>query len=162
MLPWRGLQFLIGLLIACSSARHIAANGRLIQALARGCEVGLRCGSQVHLLDGRRLDVVAMAITARVEPGEIERRLANRRRQAGRDAKWCLLGAIWFLALWFYEMLRSPTGFASLGYSMATIGTFVAFALMAFYNAMVNWQIRTHRLGTVSEFMKTRDGWWPV
>jgi hypothetical protein len=162
MRPWRGLQVLADLLIACFGASHIAAHGRIIEALARAIRAGPHCDAQVYLLDDRRLDVIAIAVAARVGPEEIERRLANRRRQTARDAKWCLLGAAWFLTLWLYETLRSSASFTSLGYVFALVGTCVVFSIIAFHNALINWQIRTRRLGTVREFLNTRDSWWPI
>ena len=162
VLLWRGPQFLIDLLIASSCARHIVANGRLIEALARDVGAGPRCDAQVYLLGDGRLDIIAMAIALRVGPDEIERGLAKRRQQTARDAKWCFFGAIWFLVLWLFETLRSLANFASLGYILALVGTCAVFTVIAFHNALINWQIRTRRLGTVREFLNTRDSWWPI
>lgn len=161
MLPWRGLHFIIELLITCSSARHIATNGRAIEAMVRGIRAGPCRDEQVYLLGDRKLDVIATAIAAKVGLDEIEGRLERRRRQTAHDARWCLIGVGWFLALWLYEMLHSPDGFTSLGYILALIGTCAVFAVIALHCALINWQIRTRRLGTVREFLSTRDGWWP-
>jgi hypothetical protein len=35
------------------------------------------------------------------------------------------------------------------------------FRLLAFHNALVNWQIRTLRLGSWREFLNTNESWWP-
>jgi hypothetical protein len=91
---------------------------------------------------------------------EIERQLCNRRRQTAVSTYCYLAGGAGFLALWTCEALLEPT-YASLPYIVALIGLCGVFFLSAFYNALVNWQARTLRLGTAREFLATDDSWWP-
>ena len=48
-----------------------------------------------------------------------------------------------------------------LAYVIGLLTICTAMFLSAFYNALVNWQIRTRRLGTVLEFLRTEESWWP-
>ncbi len=78
-----------------------------------------------------------------------------------RISTYCYLaGGVGFLALWTFEALLQPS-YASLPYILGLIGLCGVFFLSAFYNALINWQARTLRLGTAREFLATDDSWWP-
>ncbi len=59
--------------------------------------------------------------------------------------------------MWTFEALLEPT-YAGLPYILGLIGLCGVFFLSAFYNALVNWQARTLRLGTAREFLARRCG----
>ena len=71
------------------------------------------------------------------------------------------MGGFGFLLIWVYEALLQPA-YASLGYILALVAFCAVFFLAAFYNALINWQARTIRLGTAREFLTTTDSWWPL
>ena len=49
----------------------------------------------------------------------------------------------------------------SVAYVVGLLAICTAFFLSAFYNALINWQIRTLRLGTAREFLRAEESWWP-
>ena len=46
-------------------------------------------------------------------------------------------------------------------YALSTGAICCCFFLMAFYNALINWQVRTRRLGTAREFLDADETWRP-
>jgi hypothetical protein len=100
--------------------------------------------------------VAIMLVSVEAIPAQ----LANRRRETARAA-WCFLaGAVGSLVVWFVETITTPS-YARLAYVAGLLLVCGAFALSAFYNALVNWQVRTLRLGTAREFLSTDESWWP-
>lgn len=157
---WRGLKFVLGAPFQALGTEHIVGSAGLIGDLARQIKVGPGTDARVRIDDGRNLDLVAMAVGAGVNLAEIHRLLVNRRRQTARAVFCYLGGSMAFLALWLIEAITTPA-YASLAYVLGLIAICTAFFLSALYNALVNWQIRTLRLGTASEFLCTEESWWP-
>jgi len=121
----------------------------------------LRGGPHLRLVSasGRRIDSEEIAFALGVSITEIERRLANKRIKTRRAALSYLSAAIVMLAFWAYaEILYT---YVSWSYVASLLSICVAFFLASFYNALINWQIRTRRLGTWLEFLYTNDSWWP-
>jgi hypothetical protein len=140
--------------------KQIVKNAAVIESLAERIKAGRPADDRVRVNDDRRLDLVATALRAGVRVEAIQARLANRRRETAR-AVWCYLaGCVGSLAVWFVEALSTPSD-ARLAYVAGLLLVCAAFTLSAFYNALVNWQIRTLRLGTTREFLSTDESWWP-
>ncbi len=109
----------------------------------------------------RQLDVTEMAIAAGVTVDAVEYRLEFRLKQT-KQAVYCYMGAATLLWVgWFYEAFTAPRAYAHLLAVIGLVAVTSCFALGAFYNALVNWQIRTRRLGTAREFLATTETWWP-
>jgi hypothetical protein len=157
---WRGLKFLLGGPFSTFGTEHIARNAAVIGSLAERLKQGPRTDGRVHVDDDRRLDLAAMARRAGVSVAAIEIQLANRRRQTARAVLCYLAGGVGFPAFWFLEAISTPS-FTRLAYVGGLLLICTAFFLSAFYNALVNWQIRTLRLGTAREFLCTDESWWP-
>lgn len=101
-----------------------------------------------------------MAFLAGTSSYGLETMLARRRRQTAHATKVYLFGGVCFLAFWSYEAFSAPV-FASLPYVLGLIAFCAVFFLSAFHNALINWQIRTRRLGSAREFLNARETWWP-
>ena len=152
---------MLGAPIACFGYRQIADNAELIGGLARTIRAGPGADPRVHLGSDRTLDVAAMAWEAQVPQAEIERQLGNRRRQTARSTLCYLAGATVFMVLGFYHAATTLPASPSLSYVAAMTAICCCFLALAFYNALVNWQVRTRRLGTAREFLHAEESWWP-
>lgn len=146
---------------ACFGAKQIRENAAYISDLAQAIRTGPGADMGVRLHGDRTLDVLSMAWNAQVPIAEIERQLANRRRQTARSTLCYLAGAVLFLVVGFYHAATALPASPSLLYVVGMGAICSCFFLLAFYNALVNWQIRTRRLGTAREFLHTDDSWWP-
>jgi hypothetical protein len=157
---WRGLKFLLGAPIQALGTEHIVRSAGLICDLANQIKVGPGPKARMRVDDSRNLDLAAMAIGAGVSLAEIHRLLANRRRQTTRAVFCYITGGAGFLALWLIEAVATPA-YMSVAYVVGLLAICTAFFLSAFYNALINWQIRTLRLGTAREFLRAEESWWP-
>ena len=158
---WRGLRLVAGAPVACFGYRQIADNADTIKTLIGDIRVGPKPDHRVRLAPDRTLDVAAMAWDAHVSPLEIERQLGNRKHQTARATFLYLLGAGLFVAFTLYHAIATFPVLPTLSYLLTTASICCCFCCMAFYNALVNWQIRTRRLGSAREFLNADETWWP-
>jgi hypothetical protein len=162
--PWTigwGIRKTLGAPIACIGVEQIADNGRLIRELAHTVRTGPGADPMVWVQPDRTLDVAVMAWEAQVPMSEIERLLDNRRRQS-RQATWgYLAGGSVFVVLGFIHAASLLPALPTLLYALSIAAICCCFFLLAFYNALINWQVRTRRLGTAREFLDTDETWRP-
>ena len=158
---WRGVRFVMAAPAACFGAKQIRENAAYINDLAQAIRTGPGADMGVRLHGDRTLDVLSMAWNAQVPIAEVERQLANRRRQTARSTLCYLAGAVLFLVVGFYHAAAALPASPSLLYVVGMGAICSCFFLLAFYNALVNWQIRTRRLGTAREFLHADESWWP-
>ncbi len=157
----KAVRLAFGAPIACFGPKQIRENAAFIAGLAQTIRIGPGADYRVRLSAGRNLDVLAMAWDAQVPPAEIMRQLDNRRRQSARSTLCYLAGAVLFLLVGFYHAAAALPVLPSLSYVLAMGAISCCFLLLAFYNALVNWQVRTLRLGTAREFLDADESWWP-
>ena len=162
--PWTvgwGVRKTLGAPIACIGVDQIAENARLIQGLAQTIRTGPGPDPMVRVRPDRTLDMSEMSWEAQVPVAEIERLLANRRRQS-RQATWGYLsGGAVFVVMGFIHAASILPAMPTLLYALSTAAICCCFFLMAFYNALINWQVRTRRLGTAREFLNADETWRP-
>ena len=162
--PWTlgwGVRKTLSAPIACIGVEQIAENARLIRKLAQIIRSGPGAEPMVRVQPDRSLDVAAMAWEAQVPVAEIERLLDNRRRQS-RQATWTyLVGGTVFVVLGFVHAASLLPALPTLLYTLSTAAISCCFFLMALYNALINWQVRTRRLGTAREFLNADETWRP-
>lgn len=130
--------------------------GRLAEIIRSGPQPDLR----IRVEQDHSLDLPAIAFLAGASETEIRRQMANRRKQSAIATYCYLLGGAGFFLAWIYAALLQ-TGYVSLIYVLGLVGFCTVFFLSAFYNALINWQVRTRRLGSAREFLATEDSWWP-
>lgn len=157
---WRGLAFVFGGPIHALGADRIAESASVIGGLARHIRTGPPADERVLVYDDRTLDLHTMARDAGISVAQVRMLLGNRRRQTRRSVFCYLAGAAAFFGLWVWQASEAPA-YTRLPYVVVLLLICAVFCLSAFYNALVNWQCRTERLGTWREFLSTDDSWWP-
>ena len=157
----RGISAAFGDPRQAAGVPQIKRNWQAIRQLAVLIAQGPQPDPRVRVSVDRKLDVIEMAIAAGVTADTVEYRLEVRLKQT-RQAVFCYMGAATLLWVgWFYEALTAPRAYAHPLAAIGLVAVTSCFALGAFYNALVNWQIRTRRLGTAREFLATTESWWP-
>ena len=140
---------------------EIRGGARLIRHLA----VNLRRGgpaapAPVADEDGR-LDVAATAFVMGVPEAELRRLFAIRRRQSARVA-WGSFAAGWgFLGLWCWQALGTPWSHERIWAAIQFLPFCAAFFVLSFRSAWQNWQLRTGRLGSAGDYLRTTEPFWP-
>jgi len=160
----RGLWGTLGTLLRgpvdAFNPRQIVEGAQVIGRLTDIIRAGPQRDARIRVEEDHGLDLPAIAFLAGTSEAEIMRQLANRRRQSAMAAYTYLAGGAGFFVAWVYVALLQP-GYVSLAYVLGLVGFCTALFLAAFYNALVNWQVRTRRLGSAREFLATEDSWWP-
>jgi hypothetical protein len=106
-------------------------------------------------------DLEATAFFHGISLFELERRLKVRRRQTARIAYATFtLGCI-FLTTWVYEALASPWTAMRVVLAFEFLPFCALFFLLAFYNALLNFQIRIGRTASWREYLATDEPFWP-
>lgn len=106
-------------------------------------------------------DLTATAFSFGISVAELERRLKVRRRQTALIAYATFALACIFLAAWVCETLSSPWTAARIALALEFLPFCALFSLLAFYNALLNFQIRVGRAASWREFLATNEPFWP-
>jgi hypothetical protein len=157
----RGLGFIFSLR-GYVPVKDIREGGSVIRELISQIRAGREKGRrQIRFDENGNFDVRAMAFDAACSPAEIERRLSNRRDQTRHSTLAYLILGSALLIFWAVEGTLFSWRAVRLLQSFLFMTVIACFFLLAFYQALVNWQIRCRRLGSIQEFLLTNDSWWP-
>jgi hypothetical protein len=160
-LIWRGTKMVLGAPITALSLGQIIQNGRLICGLISDLKRGPLPVQAVPVDLHGKLDFAATAVAYELSERELEARLARRRGQTATMAYLAFALGCTFIGLWFWRLLElDGTGLRLLaGLQFAPFC--LVFFLAAFQQAHVNWQLRTGRLGSAGEYLRSADPFWP-
>jgi hypothetical protein len=106
-------------------------------------------------------DLEATAFLYGMSVFELDRWLRVRRRQTARIAYATFALACIFLAAWVRQALWSPWTPGRIALALEFLPFCVLFFLLAFYNALLNFQIRTGRAASWREYLTTSESFWP-
>jgi hypothetical protein len=157
---WGGIRYLLGGPISSVGVENITESASYIRGLTRSLRNGPQQDSRVHIYDDRSIDIEATAINEGRSVLEMRAMMGNRRLQTKRAVFCYMVGAFGFFLAWVWEAAHS-SAYTRLPYVIVLCLICGIFCLSAFHNALVNWQIRTLRLGTWCEFINTNESWWP-
>lgn len=159
---WRGTRATVATPFLAFPASQIIENARLIRALAR--QIGnrdRRPEPQVFLDDDGRLDELATSFRLGLTTEQLRVRLAARRRQT---ASWAYasfgLGCV-FLALWTLRSLAWEFHGSRVLAALEFTPFCVIFFIVAFKYAHQNWQLRTGRLGSAGDYLRSPEPFLP-
>lgn len=158
---WRGTKMVLGAPIAALSLGQIVQNGRLIQGLVSDLRRGPPpLQAAPHDLDGK-LDFSATALAYGLSEGELEECLARRRRQTATMAYLAFGLGLTFVGLWFWRLLELGETGQRLLAGLQFAPFCLVFFLAAFQQAHVNWQLRTGRLGSAGDYLRSAEPFLP-
>jgi hypothetical protein len=106
-------------------------------------------------------DLQATAFSYGISLDELQRRLLMRRKQTALTAY--LMGSLGltFLGAWFIKLLLTPMTGARLILAFDFLPLCLLFVLVAFYQALLNFQVRIGRAASWREYLTTERGFWP-
>jgi hypothetical protein len=85
-----------------------------------------------------------------------------RRRRGAAVFAYIAFGLGWlFFAGWIYRLATIPWTGGFVVTAVEFLPFVLVFFLQAFKSALQNFQIRTRRLATPGEYLRTRDAFWP-
>ena len=141
--------------------RSVKSGAASIGRLYQGMRPPRHRDRRVSLGDGKAFDKAATAFNYGISPEELERRLAVRRRQTARFAYALFTIGCLFVLSWLWVASRTPSELGRLVMLLRFFPFCVLFYLLSFYNALVNFQIRTGRAANWMEYISTERGFLP-
>lgn len=141
--------------------RSIRRGAGLIGDLARASRSEPSRRERVFVADDRTIDLQATAFSAGLTVDGLRQRLEVRRRQTAQIAYAMAALACLFLIGWLRSALNAPLTASRIMVTIDFVPFGVLFFLLAFYNALLNFQIRTGRRANWREYLLTDEGFWP-
>ncbi|MBN9560490.1 MAG: hypothetical protein J0H14_07130 [Alphaproteobacteria bacterium] len=157
----RGVGWLAAGPVDWIGTRRIARSWSFIRDLAATLRRGPRDDDRFKTEAGGGFDVDATAFTCGLSVAELEARLAASRKQTARIAYATFALAWMFLLGWLWSALSSPWSAARIASALNFLPFCALFFLVAFYNALLNFQIRIRRKASWREYLATAEPFWP-
>lgn len=141
--------------------RTISGGATLIGRLYQGIGARARRDKRFRTEDDRTFDLVGTAFAYGISIEELERRLAARRRQTAALAYSMFGLACLFVLAWVCVALRVANGGGRVALLLQFLPFCLLFYLMSFYQALLNFQIRSGRAAGWREYLSTEEGFLP-
>lgn len=141
--------------------RTISGGAALLGRLYQRTRASRRRDSRFKMGEGRAFDVAATAFAHGITQEELERRLGARRRQTATLAYGMFGLACMFVLAWVCVALRTASDGGRVVLLLEFLPFCLLFYLMSFYQALINFQIRTGRAAGWREYLSTDGGFLP-
>ena len=158
---FHGVGWLLAGPIDWADTRRIRRSWSLIGDLASDLRAGPVQDKRFKTEEQGAFDLRASAFSYGLTVQEFERRLLARRLQTARIAYTTFALALLFLGAWVWHALTSPLTATRVTSAMYFLPFCALFFLIAAYNALLNYQIRSRRLASWRDYMATADWFWP-
>ena len=116
---------------------------------------------RVFRTEDGRLDLAATSFMLGLSAHAMQDRIVRRRRETARLAYLSFAVGWVFVVLWVWRGLVSGLGGVHLLGALQFIPFCAVFFLVAFKSAHANWQLRTGRLGSVGDYLRSPEPFWP-
>lgn len=160
-LTFRGIGWLGSSPIHWMGIKSIRQGATFIGGLAQRARTRSVRDPRFRTAELGSFDLQATAFSMGMPLYQLERHLAARRRQTALTAYlFGVFGAV-FLIVWFLKVFATPLVGGRLVLAIDFLPPCLLFVLLAFYQALVNFQIRTGRTAGWREYLTTEEGFWP-
>lgn len=143
-----------------AGVEEIAKGARLIRDLAQHLR-GVQSGQPPIAGPDGRVDARAAAFLTGVSEQKLLERWTVRRRQTARFAWGCFLLGWILLAVWAWQSLAAPRVAGRLLSGLQVLPFCGVLFVLSFRSAWQNWQLRTRRVGTAAEYLRSSETFWP-
>ncbi len=140
---------------------EIRENAGLIAMLIRMLKAAPQKDRRLHLDEDRKLDLRATAFSCGVPERDLAVQLARRQRQTALAAYVAFSLGCLFVLTWLWRALTSPWTAFRIVSALEFLPFCGIFFLLAFYNALQNFQLRTGRMASWHEYLATDEAFWP-
>ena len=144
-----------------AGVKSIRRGAALIGDLAHASRSDTSARERVFVDEDRTLDLRATAFSQGITEDALLRRLEERRRQTARIAYGTFTLACLFLIGWLHAAVQTPMALSRIMLAVDFLPFCALFFLIAFYNALVNFQIRSGRRATWRDYLMAESGFLP-
>jgi hypothetical protein len=157
----RGVGWLLASPTEWFGLKSIRAGASSIGRLYQGTRSRTGRDRRFAVEEDRGFDKVATAFNYGISIDELERRLASRRRQTAQLAYALFVIGCLFVLGWVWVALRTASDGGRVLMLIRFLPFCALFYLMSFYNALINFQIRTGRGANWREYISTEEEFLP-
>ncbi len=158
---FRGLGWLAATPVHWSGSDRILRSAGFIGNLLTALRGRPHRSEGLKALDGGGLDLDAAAFVDGLSAHQLQARLAARRRETARIAYTTFALAWGFLLAWVWRALETPWSAARVTMAVEFLPFCAVFFLVAFHNALLNFQVRIGRMASWREYLETTEPFWP-
>ena len=157
----RGVGWLLASPTEWFGLRSIRAGASSISRLYKGTRARTGRDRRFAVEEDRGFDKVATAFNYGISIDELEHRLAARRRQTAHLAYGLFAIGCLFVLSWVWVAGRTASDGGRVLMLLRFLPFCTLFYLMSFYNALINFQIRTGRGANWLEYISTEKDFLP-
>jgi hypothetical protein len=158
---FRGTGWLAAGPVDWAGTRRIRRGWSFIGDLVHILRLGPSPDNRFKTEDRGVFDMRATAFSYGMSVPELKARLRSRRLQTARIAYAASALAWLFMCGWIWHALASPLTAMRVTSALYFLPFCALFFLIAFHNALLNFQIRTGRLANWREYLATTEKFWP-
>jgi len=158
---YRGARWLSAAPVDWFGAAHLRRGMSVIGYLASRMRAPSRRDQRFKIEPNGHFDLQATAFLHGLSVGELEARLSSRRRQTAFLAYAAFGLGCFFLLAWVRHALGAEMTASRLALAVYFLPFCAPFFLIAFYNALLNFQIRARRTVGWREYLWTEAGFLP-
>jgi hypothetical protein len=158
---FRGMGWLSAAPADWLGATHVRRGASAIRLLAGKLRAPAARDRRFKTEPGGGFDLQATAFSYGMSVVELEERLSLRRRQTATAAYATFALAVCFLLGWIHQALHTELTASRLALALYFLPFCLLFFLIAFYNALLNFQIRTRRTAGWREYLTTEKAFLP-
>jgi hypothetical protein len=141
--------------------KSVDSGAHLIGNLWQGVRTGTKRDSRFKVDENGGFDLAATAFSYGLSVEALQLRMRQRQRTTSMTSYGALIIAVISVIVWIYSAVEQPYTFARLMMVWQFLPFIGLFLLLAFYNALLNFQIRLRRSASWREFMSTDEGFFP-
>lgn len=141
--------------------RSISEGAGSVQRLYRGTRASGKRDHRFKTQENYAFDLVGTAFAYGISIEELERRLTVRRRQTALLSYVLFLMACAFVLAWVWVAVRTVSSGGRFVLLLQFLPFCALFYLMSFYQALLNFQIRTRRAANWRQYLTTETGFLP-
>lgn len=157
----RGVGWLLASPAEWFGFRSVHAGATSIGRMYKGARAPRERDRRFRVQENGDFDRDAIALNYGITIGELERRLAARRRQTALLAYGLFGIGCLFVLGWIWVAVDTESSAGRFLMLLRFIPFCALFYLMAFYNALINFQIRTERAAGWLDYISTEEGFMP-
>ena len=158
---WGGVRWFGSTPALWLGTKNIRQGATLIGELASRVRARPRRDARFRTEKRGVFDLRATAFSYGITVAELERRLSARRRQTALTAYGLAGLGLLFFGVWLIQVLAAEDSGARLLLTIDFLPLCLLFALLAFYQALINFQIRAGRAASWREYLTIDSGFWP-
>jgi hypothetical protein len=141
--------------------RSVRSGAGLIGKLWHQTRAAPKRDSRFKVDDSGGFDLKATAFSYGISTEVLERRLEQRQRMTFMVSYGALVIAVLSVIFWIHSAINEPYALARVMMAWEFLPFLSLFLLVAFYNALLNFQIRVRRSASWREFLSTDEGFLP-